>query len=125
MRDFTIELTHRPGELARITNALSVKGVNLKAVAAMTVANQALLRIIPDDVDTARTALQQANVPFHENDIVVVPLENRAGQLTDVAIQLSDAGVNLQAVYLVGTTDDFIQLAIAADDVEKVKKVLQ
>ena len=33
-------LTHRPGELARVTNALACKGVNLKSVAAVVIGNQ-------------------------------------------------------------------------------------
>jgi len=39
MRDFVIRLTHRPGELAGVTNALSLQGVNIKSVAVMAVDN--------------------------------------------------------------------------------------
>ena len=53
MRDFTINLTHRPGELADVANALSLKGVNIKSLAALNLGNQALMRLIPDDVDAA------------------------------------------------------------------------
>lgn len=125
MRDFSIQLTHRPGELARVTDALSLKGVNLKAVTALTLGNQALLRLIPDDVEAARSALHEANIRFEESDVVVVLLENRAGQLTDVATKLSEAGLNLDAVYVVGVADDLIELALVADDPKKAKKVLE
>ena len=36
MREFVIQLGHRVGEMARVTNALSLYGVNIKSVAAMT-----------------------------------------------------------------------------------------
>ena len=77
MRDFAIHLTHRPGELARVAHALARKGVNLKSVAAMTVGNQGVLRLIADDVDTARSALKEGNIPFEEHEVVTVLLENR------------------------------------------------
>jgi len=125
MRDFAIPLTHRPGELARVTNALSLAGVNLKSVAAMTLGNQAQVRLIPDDVEATRHALQQANVRFDEHEVVSVMLENKAGELTDVAAKLADAGVNLEALYVVGLAGDLIELAIAVDDVKKAKKVLE
>jgi hypothetical protein len=124
MKDFTIHLTHRPGELADVANALSLKGVNIKSLAAMTVGNQALMRLIPDDVDAARSALSDKNIRFDEHEVISILLENKAGELTGVASKLSEAGVNLEAIYLVGVAEDLIELAIAADDIKKAKKAL-
>ena len=64
MRDFVIQVTHRPGELANITNALSLQEVNIKSIAAMTLGNQAALRLIPDDVDAARSGAQSRQHPL-------------------------------------------------------------
>ncbi len=125
MRDFSIPLTHRPGELANIANALSLQGVNIKSVAAMALGNQGLLRLIPDDVEAARNALHSANIRFEEHDVVTVLLENQAGELTGLAAKLADAGLNLEAVYVVGIAGDLIELAVAVDDVKKAKKVLE
>jgi hypothetical protein len=124
MKDFSIQLTHRPGELADVTNALSLRGVNIKSVAAMNFGDQALVRFIPDDADAARDALRDGNISFEENEVVSVLLENRAGELTGVASKLSEAGLNLEATYVVGLAGDLIELAIAADDMKKAKKVL-
>jgi hypothetical protein len=125
MRDFVIPLTHRPGELATVTNALSLEGVNIRSLTAMSFGNQAVVRILPDDVETARSALRSANIRFEEKELVNVLLENRAGELTGVAGRLSDAGLNLEALYVIGLADDMIELAIAVDDVKKAKKVLE
>jgi hypothetical protein len=124
MKDLLIQLTHRPGEMAEVTNALSLYGVNLKTVAAMSVGDKALLRIIPDDLEAARRALQAKNIGYEESEIVTVLLENRAGELTGVAAKLAEADLNLEAVYVVGLADDLIELAIAVDDVKKAKRVL-
>ena len=80
MREFVIQMSHRPGELARITNALSLYGVNIKSVAAMTFGDQAVLHLVPDNVESARSALGSNNISFDENEVAVVLLENRAGQ---------------------------------------------
>ncbi|MBI3469306.1 MAG: hypothetical protein HY000_40400 [Planctomycetes bacterium] len=125
MREFVIELAHRPGELARVSNALSLYGVNIKSVAAMTFRDQALLRLIPDDVESARSALSASHIAFDENEVVAVLLENRAGELTGVAAKLAEAGVNLEAAYVVGLSDDLIELAIVSDNVKKAKKALE
>jgi hypothetical protein len=125
MREFVIQLGHRPGEMARVTNALSLYGVNIKSVAAMTFGDQALLRLIPDNVESARSALSTSNIRFDENETAVVLLENRAGELTAVIAKLAEAGVNIEAAYVVGLTDDLLELAIVSDDVKKAKKVLE
>jgi hypothetical protein len=125
MRDFAIHLTHRPGELAQVANALGRKGVNLKSVAALTLGNQGLVHLIADDVEAARAALRESNIRFEENEVVTVLLENQAGELADVAAKLSNAGVNLHALYVIGLDGDLVELAIIADDVKKAKKVLE
>jgi hypothetical protein len=125
MREFVIQLAHRPGELARVTNALSLYGVNIKSVAAMRFGDQALLHLIPDNVESARSALGASNISFEENETAVVLLENRAGELTAVAAKLAEAGVNLEATYVVGITDDLLELAIVSDNVKKAKKALE
>jgi hypothetical protein len=124
MKDFTIQLTHHPGQLADVTNALSLKGINIRSVAAMSIGSQAVMRVIPDDVEAARSALRDRNIQFQESELVSIMLENQAGELTGVAAKLAEAGLNLDALYVVGVADDLIELAIAVDDVKKAKHVL-
>jgi acetolactate synthase small subunit len=124
MRDFAIPLTHRPGELARIAHALARKSVNIKSVAAMAVQHQGLMHVIIEDVEAARSALREGNIPFEESEVVTVLLENQAGQLEDVAAKLSNAGVNLLAAYVVGLDGDLVELALIADDPKKAKKAV-
>lgn len=125
MKEFVVQLTHRPGELARVTNALSPLGVNLKSVAAMAVGEQGIMRFIPDDPVAARQALNNDGIRFEENEVVVVLLENQAGELTGVVAKLAEAGVNLLAIYVVGVSDTLIELAIISDDAKKAKKLLE
>ena len=125
MRDFAVHLTHRPGELAQVANALARKGVNLKSVAALTMGNQGLLHLIADDVEAARSAFREGNIRFEENEVVTVLLENQAGELAGLAAKLANAGVNLQALYVVGLEGDLVELALVVDDVKKAKKVLE
>jgi len=125
MRDFTIHLSHKPGELGRVANALAKKSVNIRSLAGMALGTQGLLRLIVDDTDAARAALEQNHLRFEEKELVTVLLENQAGQVAEVADKLSNAGVNLEAVYVVGLSGDLVELAFAVDDVKKAKKVLE
>ena len=125
MRDFALQLTHRPGELARVATVLGRHRVNLKAVAGLAIGTHVTIRIIPDDVEAARTALESANIRFEESEVVPVLLENRAGELAAVSTRLGDGGVNLRAIYLTGIAGNLVELAIVADDMKKAKRLLE
>jgi hypothetical protein len=125
MRDFAIHVTDRPGEIARVANALARKDVNIKSIAGMGFSNQGVIRIIADDIEAARSALQEGNIRFEESELVTALLENKAGELAELAAKLANAGQNVHAVYVIGLEGDLVELAFAVDDVKKAKKVLE
>jgi hypothetical protein len=125
MRDCTVQLTNKPGDLARVAEALARRGVNIKALAALTVDGMAMARILPDDIVVARAALEAAHIRFTEGEVHLVLLENKAGVLANVTNRLGDAGVNLEAIYVTGVADDLVELAVVSDNPKKTKKVLE
>jgi acetolactate synthase small subunit len=125
MREFAIHATHRPGEIGRIANILAKVGVNIKSIAAMSINNQGMIRVIPDDIEATRSSLQQANVRFDESEVVQVLVENKAGELAEVADKLSNAGINLLAMYVTGVAGDMVELAVISEDPKKAKKLLE
>jgi hypothetical protein len=125
MRDFTIHLTHKPGEIGRVANALALRGVNIKSLATQAFGNQGVLRLIADDIDAARAALRDSRIQFEESELATVLLENKAGEVAAVADKLANAGLNLHAMYVIGLDGDLVELAIAVDDVKKAKKALE
>ncbi len=125
MKDFAIRLSHRPGELAQVAAMLARYGVNLKSLAGLaTTDGRATIHILPDDPEPARAALTKHQIPFTENTVVTVLLENRAGELARISKKLGDARVNLQAMYVVGLVDNLVELAIVTDDAEKAQQAL-
>jgi hypothetical protein len=125
MRDFAIHVADRPGEIARVADALARKDVNIKSIAGMGIANQGVIRIIADDIEAARTALREGNIRFEETELATVLLENKAGELAAVADKLAKANLHVYAVYVIGLDGDLVELAFAVDDVKKAKKVLE
>lgn len=56
MKDCSIQLTNDPGDLARVAQALGRRGVNIKALAGLSIGGMAMARILPDDIVAARSA---------------------------------------------------------------------
>ena len=79
MKDCSIQLTNHPGDLSRVAQALARRGVNIKALAAIsTGGGVAVARILPDDITVARSALEAAHIRFTEGEVHLVLLENKA-----------------------------------------------
>lgn len=125
MRDCSIQLTNHPGDLARVAQAFARRGVNIKALAGLSIGGTAMARILPDDIVAARSALETANIRFTESEVHLLLLENKAGELANVANRLGEAGVNLEAIYITGIAGDLIELAIVSDNPKKAKKILE
>jgi hypothetical protein len=125
MRDLAISVTDRPGEIARVANALARGDVNIKSIAGIGFAKQGLIRVIPDDIEAARSALNESNIRFEESEVVTALLENKAGELAGIAGKLANAGQNVHAVYVIGLEGDLVELAFAVDDAKKAKKALE
>jgi hypothetical protein len=125
MRDCSIQLSNNPGDLGRVAQALGRRGVNIKAIAAMSFGGVAIARILPDDIVVARSAFEAANIRFTEGEVNLVLLENKAGLVANVTNRLGEAGINLEALYVTGITDDLVELAIVSDNPKKAKKILE
>jgi len=125
MRDCSIQLTNHAGDLARVAQALAHRGVNIKALAGMSIGGVAMARILPDDIVGARSAFEAASIRFTESEVHLVLLENTAGVLATVTGRLGEAGINLEAIYITGTADDLVELAIVCDNPKKAKKILE
>jgi hypothetical protein len=124
MKDFSIKLTNKPGDLARVAQALSRRGVNIKALTALSMDGVAMTRILPDDAAAARGALEAANIRFTEGEVHLLLLENKAGVVATITDRLGDAGINLEAIYVTGIADDLVELAFVSDNPKKTKKIL-
>ncbi len=124
MKEFRITLANRAGELARVIQGLARKEVNIKSVACSAEGNQVTIHLIGSDTGATRSGLEAVGARFIENEVFEVILDDRAGELANIAEQLADAGINIDAIYLTGRVDDMVQLAIAVDDPKKAKKLL-
>jgi hypothetical protein len=102
--DFTIMLSDRPGELARVGEALGKAGVNIEGVAGAVTDGRGVLHIAVEDANGARSALNAAGVEVaREADALLFDISAYAdtpGSLGVIARKIAEAGVNIEALYL-------------------------
>lgn len=112
--DLTVYLVDQPGELARLTATLGKAGVNIEGCCAVTSGGgEGEVHLLVEDEAAAFGALGDAGIDVaSEQEVVVVPVEDRPGALGDIARKLGDAGINVTLAYLATNT----RLVFACDD---------
>ncbi|HEY9377795.1 MAG TPA: hypothetical protein VIQ02_11955, partial [Jiangellaceae bacterium] len=78
MSAFVVEFENRPGELARVCEAMAARGINI-VVCATTRGGAGTVAFIADDEAAARTALEDAKIPYTERDALTVRMNNVPG----------------------------------------------
>jgi len=120
--DLTLYLDDEPGELARVGDVLGKAGANIAGLCAVTSGGgQAVVHILVEDATPAFEALHAAGIEIaSEQEVMVLPMDDRPGALGDVAQRLGKAKVNLTLAYLATNT----RLVLAADDLASARAAL-
>jgi hypothetical protein len=122
--DFEIVLQDRPGELARLGQAIGEAGVNIDGMCAMTGEGRGIIHILVADekADAALAALEDAGMGVaDQREVLVVDINDRPGTLGELARMLGEANVNIELAY---TTFGGVKLVIATDDLDSARDAL-
>jgi len=125
MKQFSIEIKNRVGELARVTEILAESAINIVAIASESAGQKPMIHIVTGDHASARRALAQSGRDFKEQDILVVKVLDRPGELAKVARRLAREAVNVESIYIFGKVRGYTEFAMAVDDLVKAKKILE
>ncbi len=115
MTEFVVRMDNRPGRLAALTEALAGAGVNIEALAAFGLDGDGVVRLIVDNATAARRTLREAGLTFEEHQVLTAFLPHSPGQLAAVARSLADSDINIEAVYVLNSGVDGIELALVVD----------
>jgi hypothetical protein len=122
MKDLTVVLEDRPGELAKLGEATGAAGINIEGMSAHTREGRGVLHILVEDAQAAREALSGAGIEVqNERDALVVGVEDRPGTMAEVARKLAGAGVNVEFAY---ATFGGTRVVLGVEDVDAARAAL-
>lgn len=102
VKQLSFTMPNKVGLLAEVSSAISGVGVNISSIWAYEVDGNANFVLITDSNAKAKRALVKMGIEVKEEDVVLVEMPNKPGELEKVAKKLSDSGINVN--YLYGTT---------------------
>jgi hypothetical protein len=124
MNAFLVELENKPGELARVTEAIAAKGVDITGVSGSTCGSSGSVALMTDNDAATRTALQEARATFRELEATIAPVSVKPGSLARACRRLADGGVNIDALMASGMEGDQVTMAFITSDAAKAREIL-
>jgi len=121
MFDVFIRLENKPGEMARMGEALGAADVSVEGGGGWVVDGKGYMHFLFEDGEAARKALEDVGIEVLDvREVLIQKLKQDVpGQLGMIARRMSHAGVNIEVVY----SDHANQLILVVDNFEKGKAV--
>lgn len=124
-RQLSVFLENKPGTLARVSDALAARGINIVAFSISDAVDHGVLRMVVSNPIQAAHLLGDGGMMVVESDVLALDLPNKPGALADLAGKLSKARVNIEYAYgTAGGTRGKTQVIFKVDHVERARKAL-
>lgn len=99
LKQVSIFLENRPGQLAEVVSALSDANVNLRALSIAETERFGIMRIITDQLDAALVALDDLDVAHKVAEVVGVRVPDKPGGLADLLHIFDGTDVSVEYMY--------------------------
>ncbi len=119
--DLTLTLPNEPGQLAAVSEALGGAGINIEGGCGFPCDDVGIVHLLVEDPAAARQALDAAGIEINlEREVLVIDVEDRPGELGQLARRLADAGLNIDVMYLATRT----RVVVGVNDPDRARAVL-
>jgi hypothetical protein len=116
MNAFLVELPNKPGEFARITEAIAARGINIVTITGTTCGSTGRVAMATDNDAETRTVLGNAKVAYTESELTEAIIPNQPGALAKVVRRLADSGLNIEALMPTGMKGNDVTVAFVTDN---------
>ena len=99
IRQISIFLENKPGQLSAICRDLADAGINIATLSLADTADFGIVRMIVDDHEKAKSVLAEKGHVVNVREVIAVCVPDRPGGMAEVMQVLDKAGVNIEYSY--------------------------
>lgn len=125
MKTITIVEQDRVGLLMDISYILGKERINIESISANAIGGKAIITLTVKDGNEAKKILIKNGFHIIEEDMLMVSLRDRPGELATLAKLMKDNGINLVNLYMVSKDAKSTIVAIKPDKPKKAKELLK
>lgn len=117
--EFTVQIQDRPGELAKLIEALRKGGVNILALHATSCPDQGMVQFVTNNPDATVEALKTVSIAYNVREVLLLPLKEEPEALVRLATAIAEEGININALYVTNQG----QVVLDTDNLLSAQKV--
>lgn len=102
VKQLTFSMPNRAGLLSEVATAVAAAKVNIYAICAYEQEENAYFILTTESIAKSKKALAKLKIKTKEDEVVVVEMPNKAGELQKIVEKIADAGIDIN--YMYGTT---------------------
>ncbi len=128
VKQLSVSLVNKPGRLADMLTAMSKVKVNFQALCVMDSGGRGMVRFVPDNLESAIAVLDQMNVRYEINDVLLADIPTQPGGFRHVCERLAIEHLNLDYAYCSfnssGKTKSGVSAVIKVNDLAKAQRII-
>ena len=121
--EIRLSMPNRVGLLSEVTTAVAKAKVNINAICAYAMENNAFFNLTTNSNAKAKKALAPLGFGIEERDVIQVELPNKPGELQKVAKKIADAGIDIEFMYATTAGGKAACVLKTADDQKAIKLI--
>ena len=119
MKQITIVTERSAGLLARVSEILAARGINIETLDAETVQEHGVVILTVDRYDEALVALRDAGIPAVSEDAIIIRIADEPGALARISRRFHDAGIRLRSVRIIRRSAGYGLVALSTERTER------
>lgn len=124
MNAFIVDLKNKPGELAKVAEAIAEKGIDIIGFTGATCGDSGTVALITNDEAGTKRVLTDGQWKHRPIELVTAELAQKPGSLAQATRRLANAGINIEAALPTGMSGGKVQVAFATDNPVRAKEAL-
>ena len=125
IKQLSIFIENRQGELTQITSVLSKNKISIKSINLVDGSDFGILRLLVDDEESCKRILEENGFSLTITEVFAAQIDDHIGSYNEVIEILSNNKINLEYTYTINNQDNgaFI-FKVNKNDFEKATKLL-
>ena len=125
VKQLSVFIQNRSGKIASIVKALSDAHIDIRALSIADTADFGILRMLVNDITTAKSILSGQNCIVSINEVCVVAVPDTPGGLAQLLATTSNAGIDIEYMYsLISRSEEKAFMVVRVSDEAKLIQVL-
>jgi hypothetical protein len=125
MKQITVVGESDPGLLARVSDILAARGVNIETLDAETIQDHGVVILTVDRYDEALAALRDAGVPAISEDAIVIRIVDEPGALARISLRFHNAEIRLRSVRIIRRHEGYGLVALSTERTEQALELVR